>query len=118
VCHPETIRRCCPCYSAKMFFAARNDLNPSALARSSILGSYSPPNSRDQKPRARPCIIATGSRGLRSRYSPNVGEGKFCELRPNGVLGSSPHARGLLAFQPVLYGAENGDDEKVPTSIW
>jgi hypothetical protein len=72
-----------------MFFAARNNLNPSALARSSILGSYSPPNSRDQKPRARPCIIATGSRGLRSRYSPTFGEEEFCELRGYGVLRSS-----------------------------
>jgi hypothetical protein len=71
-----------------MFFAARNNLNPSALARSSILGSYSPPNSRDQKPRARPCIIATGSRGLRSRYSPNVGEEEFCELRLYPILRS------------------------------
>jgi hypothetical protein len=80
VCHPETIRRCCPCYSAKMFFAARNNLNPSALARSSILGSYSPLNSRDRKPRARPCTIANLSRGLRSRYSPKSAEGAFSEV--------------------------------------
>jgi hypothetical protein len=105
VCHPETIRRCCLCYSAKMFFAARNNLNPSALARSSILGSYSPPNSRDQKPRARPCIIATASRGLRSRYSPNVGEGEFYEVG----LGSRQTLSGLLATSsPVAASADSG----------
>ena len=57
-------------------------------------------------------------RFIEGLYSAKCLEEEFCELRLYGVLGSSPHAQGLLAFQPVLYGTENGDDEKVPTSIW